>query len=250
MKKINNIKKVLRIIMLLLLIAIVVYAVLIVLPNKPSNPQGEVIDKVDNYVLYKRDTDLYKEEFNKFKEELNGTKDIEKCAEYISKLFIIDLYTLSNKDNKNDVGGIQYVYEASKDNFVFNASNTIYKYINDMDRPTVSNVTLRSTEKTTYKIKDKEYEAYLLELSWEYENYAYTGNFIVKTTEKNMKAKAPFKAFEVNYLPSGDQKNDLMNNHTYYEFVKGENALNTRITFNVASMISNGILIFCDKCFQ
>lgn len=169
MKKINNIKKVLRIIMILLIIAIIVYAVLIVLPNKPNNPQGEVIDKVNDYVLYKRDTDLYKEEFTKLKDELNGNKDIEKCAEYISKLFIIDLYTLSNKDNKNDVGGVQYVYESSRDNFILNASNTIYKYISDMEKPIVSGVTLKSTEKTTYKINNKEYEAYLLELNWEYE---------------------------------------------------------------------------------
>lgn len=169
MKKINKIKKVLRIIMILLIIAIVIYSVLVVLPNKPNNPQVEVVDKVNDYVLYKRDTDLYKEEFNKLKEELNSNKDYEKYAEYIGKLFIIDLYTLSNKDNKDDVGGIQYIYEDLKDNFVLNASNTIYKYINDMEKPTVSSVTLKSIEKTTYKIKDIEYEAYVLELSWEYE---------------------------------------------------------------------------------
>ena len=169
MKKIDKMKKALRVIMLLLLIAIVIYAVLIVLPNKPNNPQVETIDKVDEYVLYKRDTDLYKEEFNKFKEELSGNKDYEKCAEYMSKLFVIDFYTLSNKDNKDDVGGVQYIYTNSKDNFVLNASNTIYKYINDMEKPTVSSINLKSNEKTTYKIKDKEYEAYIIELSWEYE---------------------------------------------------------------------------------
>ena len=171
MKKIDKIKKILRIVMLALLVVIIIYALLIVLPkNKTNRKENEGADKVGIYTLYKRDTELYKENFNLLKEELNGEKNKEKISEYIAKLFIIDFYTLSNKDYKEDVGGLQYVYPSSKDNFILNASNTMYKYLNTLnEKPTVNKIDLNNIEKTTYKIDNKEYEGYILDLSWEYE---------------------------------------------------------------------------------
>ena len=171
MKKIDKIKKILRIVMLILLVVIIIYALLIVLPKRKTNKkENEGADKVGIYTLYKRDTDLYKENFNLLKEELNGEKNKEKISEYIAKLFIIDFYTLSNKDYKEDVGGLQYVYPSSKDNFILNASNTMYKYLNTLnEKPTVNKIDLNNIEKTTYKIDNKEYEGYILDLSWEYE---------------------------------------------------------------------------------
>ena len=171
MKKIDKIKKILRIVMLALLLLIIIYALLIVLPkNKTNRKENEGADKVGIYTLYKRDTELYKENFNLLKEELNGEKNKEKISEYIAKLFIIDFYTLSNKDYKEDVGGLQYVYPSSKDNFILNASNTMYKYLNTLnEKPTVNKIDLNNIEKTTYKIDNKEYEGYILDLSWEYE---------------------------------------------------------------------------------
>ena len=171
MKKIDKIKKILRIVMLALLVVIIIYALLIVLPkNNTNRKENEGADKVGIYTLYKRDTELYKENFNLLKEELNGEKNKEKISEYIAKLFIIDFYTLSNKDYKEDVGGLQYVYPSSKDNFILNASNTMYKYLNTLnEKPTVNKIDLNNIEKTTYKIDNKEYEGYILDLSWEYE---------------------------------------------------------------------------------
>ena len=171
MKKIDKIKKILRIVMLALLLLIIIYALLIVLPkNKTNRKENEGADKVGIYTLYKRDTELYKENFNLLKDELNGEKNKEKISEYIAKLFIIDFYTLSNKDYKEDVGGLQYVYPSSKDNFILNASNTMYKYLNTLnEKPTVNKIDLNNIEKTTYKIDNKEYEGYILDLSWEYE---------------------------------------------------------------------------------
>ena len=171
MKKIDKIKKILRIVMLALLVVIIIYALLIVLPkNKTNRKENEGADKVSIYTLYKRDTELYKENFNLLKEELNDEKNKEKISEYIAKLFIIDFYTLSNKDYKEDVGGLQYVYPSSKDNFILNASNTMYKYLNTLnEKPTVNKIDLNNIEKTTYKIDNKEYEGYILDLSWEYE---------------------------------------------------------------------------------
>ena len=44
--------------------------------------------------------------------------DNKKYAEAISKLFVIDFFTLDNKSSKNDVGGVQFVYTSYKADFI------------------------------------------------------------------------------------------------------------------------------------
>ena len=52
-----------------------------------------------------------KTEFDVLKANLESdTIDEEAYALSIAKLFIIDLYTMNNKINKYDIGGIEYVY--------------------------------------------------------------------------------------------------------------------------------------------
>ena len=46
------------------------------------------------------------------------TINYEKYAQVLSKLFIIDLYTIDNKKNMYDVGSLEYVYD--KENFKIN----------------------------------------------------------------------------------------------------------------------------------
>lgn len=174
MKKISKIKKILRIIMIVLIVVIGLY-VLLLLPNKTNKlKEGKKI-KYD-YILYERDTDLYKNIFNELESTINkDTIDYEKYAEYLSKLFIIDLYTLDNKLSKEDIGGIQYIYDSFKENFSLNAKETLYKYVESnlsntrvQDLPTVKNIELVSLEKSTYKIEDKTYDSFLVKLKWDY----------------------------------------------------------------------------------
>ncbi len=169
MKKIDKIKKLLRIIMIVLVIVIGIYAFKTVAPSIKKESNND-IDKVKEYVLYRRDSELYKGIFNKLKEELNKESiDYNKYAEYISELFIIDLYTLSNKNSSEDVGGIGYVLDSVKDNYKLNVSNTLYKYINSIDeKPTVSSIELISKKDTTYKLNNKIYDGYEISLKWDY----------------------------------------------------------------------------------
>lgn len=169
MKKIDIIKKVLRFLIIVLIIVTVV-VLLYVLPKKKS----KVVESIDNtkygYILTKRDSSLYKEVFNLLKDELdNDNINYEKYAEYISKLFVIDLYTLNNKTNKNDIGGIQYVKDEVKDNYKLNVSNTLYKYIGTVKSDVeVSKIDLEKISEITYKISNKEYSGYEVKLIWEY----------------------------------------------------------------------------------
>ena len=132
MKKINKVQKVIGFMMLLLIISMVVYVVLILLPNKKTNMSPDDTIKF-GYTSYKRDTKLYKDTFDSLGKVLDKEPiDYEEYAKYLSELFIIDFYTLDNKNDKNDIGGIQFIYDDLKDNFILNASDTVYKYIKNI----------------------------------------------------------------------------------------------------------------------
>lgn len=170
MKKLNLISRILKILMLIIIIIVLVYVFLLFF-SKKNNASYDITDKVDSYVLLSRDSDLYKSYFNDLKEVFESENiDYEKYATIISKLFIIDFYTLSNKNLNNDIGGIQYLKDELKENFILNAKNTIYKYINSgVEFPTVSNITCDKVESSTYEIDNVSYDAYLVNLKWNYE---------------------------------------------------------------------------------
>ena len=76
-------------------------------------------------------------------------------------MLVADFYNLDNKVSKNDIGGVQFIKEDYRNNFIFEASETVYKYIelnvyNDrtQELPVVSSVDIKSINTTTYKYKD------------------------------------------------------------------------------------------------
>lgn len=129
-----------------------------------------------NYILYEDDPDIYKEEFEKLKENLESDKiDYEEYAKSISKMFIIDLYSLNLKKNMYDVGGVEFIYPDAVDNYKLNVQNTLYKYMEDNSEgkreqvlPEVKKATVKDIETTTYKISETEYDAYKINIDIEY----------------------------------------------------------------------------------
>ena len=129
-----------------------------------------------DYKLQKRDKSLYKNEFLNLKKILESKEiDYEKYAESISKLFIIDLYTIDNKVNKYDVGGTEFVYPDVLDNYKLNVEDTIYKYIEDnvnddrtQNLPIVKSINVTNFKNTTYKLNNEEIDAYEISLKWTY----------------------------------------------------------------------------------
>lgn len=181
--EINKIKKIIRIIMLVVVALIAIYAIFVAIPSKKNKDEG--IENINNkYILYKRDSNLYKENFEKLRTILETSPvDNKEYAETIVKLFVIDFYTLDNKDENTDIGGLQYVHSNLKDNLVLNASSTMYKYIKTTkELPKVKSITSVDTKETTYKISDKDYSAYAITINWEYDKdlgYEKQGTFIV-----------------------------------------------------------------------
>lgn len=187
---INKIKKIIRIIMLVVIALIAIYAIFVAIPSKKNKDEG--IENINNkYILYKRDSSLYKENFEKLRTILETSPvDNKKYAETIVKLFVIDFYTLDNKNDNTDIGGLQYVHSNLKDNLVLNASSTMYKYIKTTkELPKVKSITSVDTKETTYKINDKDYSAYAITINWEYDKdlgYEKQGTFIVVNDNGNL----------------------------------------------------------------
>ena len=187
---INKIKKIIRIIMLVVVALIAIYAIFVAIPSKNNKDEG--IENINNkYILYKRDSSLYKENFEKLRTILETSPvDNKEYAETIVKLFVIDFYTLDNKNDNTDIGGLQYVHSNLKDNLVLNASSTMYKYIKTTkELPKVKSITSVDTRETTYKINDKDYSAYAITINWEYDKdlgYEKQGTFIVINDNENL----------------------------------------------------------------
>lgn len=94
--------------------------------------EAEVISEIKDYgyTLNENDSEYFKEKFMLLKKELEKEEvDEESYASLISELFAIDFYSLDSSINKNDVGGVQFVYDDYKEDFVKFAKDSIYKYV-------------------------------------------------------------------------------------------------------------------------
>lgn len=144
--------------------------------KKNNNVNNSVQIKGFEYLSNDSDTDLFKNEFKKLKKNLESSNiNYNEYALSISKMFIIDLYTLNNKNNMYDVGGVQFVYPKARDNFKLNVENTLYKYMEDnsdgkreQDLPEVSNVEVTSDEVYEYTIGEEKYKGYKINLDISY----------------------------------------------------------------------------------
>lgn len=111
-----------------------------------------------NYTLNENDPAYVSSVFEKLKEELkNEIVDEEKYATYISQMFLADFYTLNSAINKNDVGGVQFVYEDYQEDFLKSAKDTVYRYVENniygnrnQSLPVVSEVTITKIENKMY----------------------------------------------------------------------------------------------------
>ena len=125
------------------------------------NKNKKEVDHIENYdyILYDKSTSLYKKLYYKLKDILNS-KNIneEEYLQTISQMFCIDFYTLNNKSNSNDIGGIQFVYSKVKNNFKDKAKDSLYAYIEtkkSRDLPEVKKVIVESVNNVKYTYLSK-----------------------------------------------------------------------------------------------
>lgn len=83
-----------------------------------------------HYTLESNTTRIYKKYYKELEKELEDNRiDEENYASLISKLFVIDYYTLINKITNKNIGGIEFIHSNLKDRFIKKSSETIYKYV-------------------------------------------------------------------------------------------------------------------------
>lgn len=119
------------------------------------------VAEIDNY-QYKMEsntTRIYKKYFKELEHELEDNKiDEENYASLVSKLFVIDYYTLNNKITNKNIGGVQFIHSNLRSSFIEKASNTMYKYIKSnlygnrkQKLPEVNDVKIKSIKQINYK---------------------------------------------------------------------------------------------------
>lgn len=156
--KINTLNKMITILIVIsfMILVFLIGNIIKDLTNKVK--ETETLDTIDNYsyVLTDSDTDYYKEQFKELKKILQAEEvNEEEYAKTISKLFLIDFYSLASSINKNDVGGSQYVEEAYRDTFIRKAKDTIYANVENniygdrkQELPNVTQVEITKITKT------------------------------------------------------------------------------------------------------
>ena len=148
------------------------------------------------YTLSDSDTKIYKDNFKALEKVLNEKPiDYTKYAEYVSKLFVIDVYTLNNKVTSTDIGGLEFIHKDLKENFKVNLGDTLYSNIEvnlDGKRtqklPEVTSVEVTEVKETKYTYNKVEYDAYVVILNWEYkENLGYQSKLSITLIKDNNK---------------------------------------------------------------
>lgn len=203
MKKRRKLKKKFVVLMVLIFILIVLVTGLILYVKFHKKPDVVIEAKVVNeikeygYVLENNKTELYKDLFDKLVDVLKEEKvDEEEYAKIISQMAVIDFYNLDNKTSKNDIGGTQFIREENVSNFVLQASETVYKYVEqnlDGNRqqvlPVVKAVEATNIKTGKYSYKGvKDDKAYTVTVKLEYKkDLGYPKEVVVKLLHNDKK---------------------------------------------------------------
>ena len=176
-KKLNN-KKVIMFILIVIIIIFMIMGIKKLLKVEEPYSEPKVISKINGYELKEGASSYYKNVFNDLEIELNKTEiDEENYAKIISKLFISDCYTLDNKINNNDIGGVQFVYGPFQDDYILIAKETLYSHVENniygnrkQELPIVKAVEIISIEKNNYEyLETRDEEAYFIKAEIEYD---------------------------------------------------------------------------------
>lgn len=174
-------KKNKKVLALLILIGVILFGYLIFRVHNDffKKQDKTVVDSIGlyGYTLEKTDTKVYENNFKELSKILNEkTIDYEKYAEYLSKLFIVDTFTLNNKLASTDIGGIEFLHPDLKENFKENMGYNMYKNIEvnldgkrQQELPIVKDVTVDTIKEEKVKYNNKEYDGYKVKANIEYE---------------------------------------------------------------------------------
>lgn len=167
--------------------------------KKEEKVPVKVVDSIEKYgyTLEDRDTKLMKDTYNELKDILNENEvNYEEYAKTLTKLFIIDLFTIDNKRNSYDVGGYEFIYPDNVENYKINVEDTLYKTVKSnsdskrvQELPIVSSVEIESIESSDFIIGETDtYKAFVINANWSYEtDLGYDNKATITCIEKENK---------------------------------------------------------------
>ncbi|MBQ2910477.1 MAG: hypothetical protein IJE53_06685 [Bacilli bacterium] len=177
-----KLKKLPKIIMigvaLLLVIALAIVLAINFWPQEQKVKEVKVLKSIDEYGYELKDnkTKKYKELFKELEDILREDEvNQEEYAKKVAQMFVYDFFSLEDKAAKTDVGGVDFVHPNAVANFLVNAEDTYYKYIESniygerkQDLPAVDVVTVDSIEETEFAYNNEMHPGYEVRLSWTY----------------------------------------------------------------------------------
>lgn len=173
-------KIIITLVALLLIAALAIVLVISFKPKEKKVTEVKVLKSIDEYgyQLKNNKTKKYKDMFKELEDILRAdTVDEEAYAKKISEMFVYDFFSLEDKAAKTDVGGVEFVHPNAVANFLLNAEDTYYKYVESniygerkQELPAVDKVTVESIEKSEFAWNNAIHEAYEVKLSWTYTN--------------------------------------------------------------------------------
>lgn len=135
-----------------------------------EKPENEFINEY--YTIGHNATDINKEYFRELNAALEAG-DQAKIAQAVTKCFVTEYYTWTNKDGNYDIGGMQYIYTDDQHDFEVYSRYYFYYdldlYISQLGTDNliqVTEVTVNSCDPTTYS----DMSGYNVNASWTYES--------------------------------------------------------------------------------
>ena len=185
---------------LILIIALAAIIAINFMPKKEKVKEVKVLKSIEEYGYELKDnkTKKYKELFKQLEDILREDEvNQEEYAKKVAEMFVYDFYSLEDKVAKTDVGGVDFVHPDALDNFLLNAEDTYYKYIESniygerkQDLPAVDTITVESITPTEFAYNKTKHEGYEVKVNWTYTNEkfsSYQKSAVVVLIKKDIK---------------------------------------------------------------
>lgn len=177
-------KKILITVIVLAAVAAIAFVGYNVFFGKDDVKEAKVLKTIKKYGYTLKDnkTKRYQDMFEELDKILKKDPvNEEEYAKKITEMFIYDFYSLNDKSTKTDVGGTAFVYTSILENFLLNAEDTYYKYVesnmyNDRKQslPEVDEIKIDSVEQIAFAYgEETDEEAYKVTVSWTYTDKAF-----------------------------------------------------------------------------
>lgn len=162
----------------ILLLALGAVVAIKLLPKENDVKEVKVLKSIDEYGYKLKDNKpkKYKDMFKELEDILRAEKvDEEAYVKKIAEMFVYDFYSLKDKAAKTDVGGVEFVHPAAVSNFLINAEDTYYKYVESniygerkQELPEVDSLTVESISPTEFAYNNEKHPGFEVKVAWSY----------------------------------------------------------------------------------